>query len=329
MTNHDISAEYLAMLRAAMCRPEVRAFALNRLELSLDTIGIDPGCRSHILQLLMVLIRDRAIKASELSEQISAFEMRWKTHLDRAYFHDYETTRWDEFRRLVFSNLPASLGRCLDVGCGRGCVSASLLQNGLATQVVGIDETDFCGEWHERRSSVRTNLSFHHVAVEDLGGWVRSNGKFDTVLMFYVLHHSNDYWVAKTLDSLASAVKSDGIIAIVEDSFVEGTPPVEDRDNIYKRWAEWTSSVPNYRLSAGFDVQIILDFVAVQLLARFREVQMPCNYKTGQDWADLFVSLGYKVESTVNIGFPAYRDIDVPQALFVLKHNGSMTHDAT
>ena len=58
-------------------------------------------------------------------------------------------------------------------------------------------------------------------------------------------------------------------------------------------------------------------FVAVQLLAGFEEVRMPCHYRTGASWKDFFGKLGYQVIQTGNIGFPANRDIAVPQGFFV------------
>ena len=70
--------------------------------------------------------------------------------------------------------------------------------------------------------------------------------------------------------------------------------------------------------SICFDVQVILDFVAVQLLAGFCNVSMPNNYKPSKEWLKLFDQIGFKLLKEVNIGFPSHRDIDVPQALFIL-----------
>src|SRR5271157_3318142 len=217
MEDLDFSMEYIAMLQSAMCRPEARTFVLSRLELSLESIGIDTLCRRDILRLLMNLVRDKPLVKQEVLQLIGDFERRWHTHLDRAYLRDYEATRWSFFEKFVFSQLPSSVGRCLDVGCGRGCVTASVVHKGIATEAVGIDETDFSMEWYERFATSRTNISYQHVPVEDIIKWSVSNGKFDTVLLFYVLHHSSDYWVSKTLDSLSSALKKDGCLVILED----------------------------------------------------------------------------------------------------------------
>jgi len=319
----DLSAEYVAMLQSSMARPEARTFALSRLEVTLSSIGIDPLCRRDILQLLMMLVRDRQISKQELGTAMADFGRRWRTHLDRAYLRDYESTRWEFFRKFVFGKLPGTLGRCLDIGCGRGCVTASVVHQGVATEAVGIDEADFGNEWRERLAEYPSNLRFQHVAITDIGKWTLSNGKFDTILLFYVLHHSCDYWSARTLDSISSALKENGRLVILEDSLVEGMPAAEDGHQLCKQWATWMSASPSYILSVGYDVQVILDFVAVQLLARFSAVQMPCNYKTSKAWVEQFDRLGYEVSAVENIGFPAGRDIDVPQGLFILKQRRS------
>jgi len=317
------SADYITMLRSAMCRPEARAFALSRLEISLGSIGIDPICRREILQFLMTFIRDGEIYEYELVSAILNFERRWRTHLDRVYLRDYESTRWEFAQRFVFSKLPSSLGRCLDVGCGRGCITASIVQHGIAEEAVGIDETDFSNEWRERLANSHTTANFQHIKVDNITRWALTNRRrFDAIILFYVLHHSIDYWVSKTLHSLLLLLKNDGVLVVLEDAFVEGVPPTEDNNRLYPQWENWTNMTQSYYLSVGYDIQVIMDFVAVQLLAGFKDVKMPCNYKTSKEWIRQFSCLGYDVSSVENIGFPAHRDIDVPQALFVLKKQG-------
>lgn len=290
MNEMELATDYISMLRSAMCRPAVRTFVLSRLEISLESIGIDPLCRTEILQVLMTLVSDATVSKHNLANAMTNFQNRWRTHLDRAYLQGYESTRWDFARKFVFNNLSSPLGRCLDVGCGRGCVTTSIVEHGIATEAVGIDAADFTNEWRERFASGRRNVSFHRVAVEDIARWALANGKFDTILLFYVLHHSNDYWVAKTLDGISSALKNKGLIIIVEDSFVEDAAPNEDKSQLYQQWAGWTNGTRSYLLSVGYDVQVVLDFVAVQLLARFSDVRMPSNYKTAKEWTSLLNS---------------------------------------
>lgn len=319
MSTSALSVDYIAMLRSAMSRPEVRAYCLSRLEVSLASIGITPNCRTDVLQFLMNLIKNGQPTGESLHTAIHAFSSRWGAHLQRAYFRDYEARRWRFAKDFVFNNLSPSLGRVLDVGCGRGCFTMSIVQDRLATEAVGIDEADFSDEWSERSATLSHGVNFQKISVDTIGDWASHNGKFDTILLFYVLHHSNDYWVAKTLDGLRHALKPGGSVVILEDSLVLNVAAVEDATMLCQEWMSWTQSAPTYTLSAGYDVQVILDFVAVQLLARFEGVNMPCNYKTSLEWQTLFGQLGFRMEKVVNIGFPRFRDIDVPQALFIIK----------
>jgi hypothetical protein len=139
--------------------------------------------------------------------------------------------------------------------------------------------------------------------------------------MFYVLHHSSTYWVNRTLSALSTALHSAGTLAIIEDSLIYQDTPQADPEGLFNQWKVWTENTNVYDLSVGYDVQVILDFVAVQLLANFSDVEMPCNYQTGNGWTSQFLQLGFDVSQAVNIGFPKNRDIDVPQALFMLKRH--------
>ena len=105
---------------------------------------------------------------------------------------------------------------------------------------------------------------------------------------------------------------------MLEDSLVEGATPIEDIG--HGEW--WASHCPKgmpYPLTPGYNAQVLLDFVAVQLLAGYADVGMPCNYRKGGDWTKIFGEAGFSVSRVLNIGFPKARDIDVPQALFELR----------
>lgn len=312
--------EYVELLSCAMTRSAARNYVLGRLGPALMEIGIDRACIGAIEQLLMRLAAPSLLTGQELAEKADAFHSVWRPHLNRAYLSDYEAVRWRFIRQFVFDRLSGGnqLGRCLDVGCGRGCVTSSIVTNGLAVEAVGIDAADFASEWHERRSAAPRGQRFERVPLRELDTWLNGAVPFDTILLFYVLHHSDEYFAARTLGALRRALRPGGRIVVLEDSLVRNQPPIEDPRNLSPQWNEWARVDSLYSLSVGYDVQAILDFVAVQLLAGFADVRMPGNYKPGTDWRDFFAKTGFRTLQMENIGFPAERDIDVPQAFFVL-----------
>lgn len=295
-----------------------RTFAVERLEISLARIQVHANCARDVIAALNSLLTVTTREA--FFEGIKKFRSTWRSHLARVYFQDYERVRWDYFRRHVVECLLADsgdLGLVLDVGCGRGCITAQLVAGGLVKAAVGIDAVSFDGEWNERRAAVETRLSFEHVGVAAFDEWLATKHRFDTIFFSYVLHHSEEFWALRTLRSALSRLPPKGRIVILEDSFGNNKAK-NDPFHLVDRWRELSVSSLAYGTTPAFDVQVILDFVAVQLLAQFDEVAMPCNYRRMDEWEAVFQTIGAKVELSTFIGFPADRDIDVPQALFVI-----------
>lgn len=324
------ASDYAHMLGCAMKRTEVRKYVLRQLVASLGGIGIGTDCVNEITRILMEIYRDPSFTGQRLVEIVSKFRNDWELHLHRSYFGDYEQIRWEFVENMVLSIFPsvtANLGRCLDIGCGRGCITESFVSNGYSGFTYGIDAVDFWTDWRERCASLRMvgrgTLKFKQVTVDNLGDWLRVSEKFDTAFLFYVLHHTTDYWAARLIRELKQNLNPEGTIVILEDSLLTNTEldSVNDPDKLADKWNQWARNDRPYYLSVGYDIQVVLDFVAVQLLAGFFEVSMPCNYKLGSEWEKMFKELGLTVVKKVNLGFPTRRDIDVPQAVFVLKAN--------
>lgn len=321
--------ELALILHNSVKREAVREYAMNRLKVSLHDINIGSECISDILRVIVDIYNALDFDADVLSDYVTAFRKKWCLHLNNIYFINYENIRWKFIKDIVLKEIDESvLGRCLDIGCGRGCITESLISFGYANSAIGIDDVKaFEMEWKERIRYLEINevgqLGFDHVKVQNIGNWLNINAlnkRFDTIFLFYVLHHSNDYWINRTLKAIMNYIKNDGYIVVLEDSLLKDKEPKYDPFSLYKRWTDWLGNDNIYNLSIGYDIQVVLDFVAVQLLAGFSDVSMPCNYKLGAEWEELFEKIGLKIEKSVNIGFPKSRDIDVPQSLFVLKN---------
>jgi 2-polyprenyl-3-methyl-5-hydroxy-6-metoxy-1,4-benzoquinol methylase len=318
----QLNEDYIAQLRAAVRSETVRRFVKSRLTESLTQIGIDPGCIGDIHEILESLWYRRKLTLESLLEARTTFQSSWRVHLNRTYFIEYEGLRWSYLEELIFNDIDPDirLGRCLDIGCGRGWLTSKLLTSGKADSVLGIDAAAYLPEWNERLAQAKTpGLKFEQVPIGRFSDWAQAQARFDTVLMLYVLHHSNDFWAVKTLDALRYAMSPLSRLIVLEDSCSTAVAPRYDRGNIGPLWAELASSSRVYGLTDAFHIQMVLDFVAVKLLADFDAVDMACTYKRVDEWTRLFQELGFEIERVVYLGFPRNRDIDVPQSYFVLK----------
>jgi 2-polyprenyl-3-methyl-5-hydroxy-6-metoxy-1,4-benzoquinol methylase len=323
MLEYSFDDHYVEALRYAMRRWETRNYVLERIDKSLHTLGLHENCVMAVISLITDLFR-RKVSAIQLAEQVSTFQKDWRIHLDRRYLTEYETTRWRFMLDYVFGlaepDNQYKLGRCLDVGCGRGCITASLYREKLASSIVGIDASDFTSEWNERLSDFEGRaIEFRSVPMGHVETWLQKAGPFDTIMLLYVLHHSEEHWAARTLEALKGSLSPKGRLFVLEDSLDLNGAPLSDNLGLTRMWRDWAYAKKPYCLTAAYDAQVILDFVAVQLLAGFWDVRMPCNYRKTDEWLSCFKLIGYEVERTKYIGFPERRDIDVPQALFVLK----------
>jgi len=317
-----LTEDYIAQLQVAMRSDVARRFIRTRLTESLLLINIDPVCIAAIHSVLEFLAYRQRITPESLAVVGEKFQKAWRVHLNRTYFIEYETLRWPYLRDYVLKDIDPNirLGRCLDTGCGRGWLTSQLVISRLADSAMGIDAAGYESEWKERLAQFKgPGLDFVRVPVGDFGDWTQRQAKFDTILMLYVLHHSTEYWAVTTLQMLQQVMSPVSKLIIVEDSCSTNAPAKHDRDNINGLWASIASSSQIYALTDAFHIQIVLDFVAVQLLANFGDVDMPCTYKKVDEWEHLFDRLGFSVQKAVYLGFPKERDIDVPQSYFVLK----------
>ena len=316
--------DYVSRLKIALRSDAVRRFVRLRLTESLVAINIESRCIEAIHSMLEELAFDKESNGDSLTAAVDKFQRTWRAHLNRAYFNEYEGQRWQYLRDYVLKEVDPDLrlGRCLDIGCGRGCLTAELVTSGVADEAVGIDAADFESEWNERLArSKSSNLDFARVSVAELSEWIERQAKFDTILLLYVLHHSNEYFAALTLKSIHDVLHPDSRLIVLEDSCSIAQPAQFDRDNISDVWSLFAKTSGVYPMTEAFHIQVVLDYVAVQILANFVDVDMPCTFKRSDEWESLFDALGFAVEKTVYLGFPKERDIDVPQSFFVLKRS--------
>jgi hypothetical protein len=191
------------------------------------------------------------------------------------------------------------------------------VREGICSAATGIDAREFGPDWEDVKS-LCPDVSFCSVDVDQISAWLEQAPKPDVVLLSWVLHHSPPSDVVATLKALRTGIPGVRIV-VIEDTGFPNQACAEDPHGFGEGWSAWLRSCDEYRLSCGWSVQALLDFVAVQILARYSDVSMPCNYQRSSDWVSLFDHVGFHVTSMKYIGFPEGRDIAVPQGLFILE----------
>ena len=100
-------------------------------------------------------------------------------------------------------------------------------------------------------------------------------------------------------------------IIILEDCFSDKLKPIVGLDK-YNKFKELSTKEKKAVMSA-------YDWVANRVLAQRDKVPIPFTYRTLEGWEKLCEKIGFKVKTKKFMGFPDDRDINTPQALFVIK----------
>ena len=173
----------------------------------------------------------------EMARLINGIKSRWRRQvIGRAY----ETA-------LEVANVIPAHARVLDVGCGHGYIAYHLtVMSG--SSVVGLDLA-------KDAEAPIEYLSY------DGKRFPAGDGSFDSVLLSYVLHHTQDIGVV--LNEVSRVLRKGGTVVVYED--------------IPKSW--WD----RFPLWAHD--------------SKWRSVTGPCTFRTEPEWRDVFGSYGFEIVS--------------------------------
>ena len=300
------------LLRALNDLPAL-AYTVDSLRITLREID-----HSKLLvdSLVETLGRLRDSDASRHDGIVGEFCGQFSSELDCIYRGRYEAHRKEFFYRYVFPTIP----RCdhiVDLGCGRGWVSKWLHDMDVAKQVTGIDPVDFGSDWAQVRASNGSGIEFSHVAIADQEAWFAAAGPISAVLCSWMFHHSTDAELALSFRALSRDLRPGSHLIVLEDAMDLTASPDENNAGLFEKWCALGLSQGRIYTEQQFNAQVILDFVAVRMLARYSAVDMDFNYKPVQKWAESIAQYGFVMKAKKYIGFPKFRDIAVPQTVMV------------
>ena len=110
----------------------------------------------------------------------------------------------------LWFRLPARAGRAVDLGCGTG-VHTRLLATRFS-EVLAVDISQPMLK-QARAAGLRSNIRYEQRDLIDVGP--EDDGRFDTVLSTFALHHLHDLETA--LDHLGRLVRPGGQLLVVDD----------------------------------------------------------------------------------------------------------------
>ncbi len=301
----------VAILQRCARDRRVCEFVVNSLEITLRDIGLPSTICNGIFDLVYSLAHTRAEGApfAHLFKQVTG---RSSEEMHRTYSVGYADIRQAYFDKYVVDMLRDNqMERVLDLGCGPGLVSSWLLRRGIASEVWGIDAADFAAHWSQLLNNNEHRLHFCVVRPEHQEHWMKQSDSFDCVMLSWVLHHSQEYEAVATLKALRNTQPHGLRVVILEDSHMDHQEPMTDPNRFWPQWQELLKDGG----SRAWQAQALLDYIAVRILAAYDEVNMPFHYRSGEGWVALFREHGFALEEARFVGFPARRDIAVPQSL--------------
>lgn len=170
-----------------------------------------------------------------MSRLITGFKSRWRRQvIGRAY----------ETAREVAEVIPPD-GSVLDVGCGHGFVAYHLTVM-RGANVVGLD------------LAKRVDAPINYMSY-DGKRFPATDGSFDSVLLCYVLHHTQD--ISVVLNEVSRVLRKDGVVVVYED-----IPQTWwDRIPLWAHNRKWESRTG------------------------------PCTFRSKPEWRSVFNSYGFEI----------------------------------
>jgi SAM-dependent methyltransferase len=292
MTIESSSEDAAERFRTLVRRPKVFSFAQhNIIEGYVDCVPEHAAAMRALLEEAFVLLERGSEDGERFRQSLSAIYERvfhkdepgfWFNRVYRDYKREYKPGR--RFKELQ----PLLLGeRILDLGCGNGLTSLTLQQHGY--QVFLTDVLDY-------RDARARHLAFQPMT--DAGTIPFSGERFDTAVIFAVLHHVQEENIIAILQNLHTICRR---VIIEEDTYqvpehLPGLKKVLEKDRYLKAFMHLD---PADQLG----LLMFMDYFANTLTQGITAMHIPFNFKTVKAWQHMFAEYGFSVQKTIVKGF--------------------------
>jgi len=283
--------EYQDVVRDVLSEQKKREFIVENLRNSMVRLGFSEALMSDFLDNIANLDLDALID-------------KHKEEFARVQLHHY----FDEivpghFKKYVLPEIPKE-GKILDLGCGRGTLLQTLVNEGFKNEMIGIDISS-TPEWDAITSE---QVRFEVVQENGFLDFIKKEEP-DHITVTWVLHHMEFEQQKRYLSSLYEVLKEGAVIVAIEDSYAETIPP-ETGEESWEAFKEW--GVDDRQKIMG-----AYDWLANRVLSMRTTMPVPFAYRTLEGWKEIFEEVGFTVTKTRFLGFPEECDVNTARSIIV------------
>ena len=142
------------------------------------------------------------------------------------------------------------------------------------------------------------------------------SGKADVVVIRYALHHMTWEEQEAYLNKARRMLKPDGKIIIYEDTFALSQPPEAEGAPLHEKILALQAPSRQRLLLAALDT--------ISIGIRDKHQPFPFTFRTAEEWAGFFQSLGYSVLEERYLGILTQDFFKAPLTIFVLRNDRSV-----
>jgi SAM-dependent methyltransferase len=237
--------------------------------------------------------------------KIDEFIKTNESELDKLFTKGfYSGVALDNFTKYILPEIQGAKN-IMDVGCGSGGLVRLISKVNREVSVIGVDIHPYA-EWKEPAPENAQLIIADQLELKKL----LANIKPDLILLTWVFHHMSTEEQLSYLGLIAEACSKGSRVIVLEDSYSNSLTP-ETGHRIYEKFIIWTEE--KRQLIMAFN-----DWVANCVLGRRMDMPVPFTFRTMEAWIKLFERFDFQIKRSRFIGFPKERDVNNPQALFVL-----------
>jgi len=142
----------------------------------------------------------------------------------------------------------------------------------------------------------------------------------DTVTIIGALHHMTDDVRDSILREAHRILKLDGQLVVLEDTasanqpmtFPSGTYKEQVRQQLLSDFNKMSRENQNY-------IFALVDWMGNHLVPGDTSIPLSFNFKTREEWHEIFIKAGYDVQAEANLGVTPYKFHTHPELIFSLK----------
>ena len=277
-------------------QPELMSFIEEYLSKRYIRWGLPENLAERILDTLTANYEDFEEARRRVYRDIIDFDTddAWKVAYE-VYKKDTKyDSAYDQIRAHV-ENLPQG-ALIVDLGAGNNVFGAVIAENLSAVEVVGVDIMDY----HEDRGIPNLKY-FKQTSPIEIPSQIK-DASVDVLTMNAVLHHVSSELVPELMKEIMRVLKPGGRVILIEDTYSPKLPFLDNSDDDLNQ--RFLDLVGKHGDQFAKDFFAFNDWYANILVHKWDGMATPYEFKSIEEWQELFNQSGFSSSSSSNLGFP-------------------------